>query len=52
LSFKIWKSVYTNFRFRSWSSKPLSENAALVLFGPREKLKESLMLIRTKNDDN
>jgi len=24
-----WQSVFTNVRFRSWSSKPLSVNAAL-----------------------
>jgi len=29
LSFKTWKAVFTNVRFRSWSSKPLSVNAAL-----------------------
>jgi len=28
LNFKIWKAVFTNVRFRSWSSKPLSVNAA------------------------
>jgi len=32
LSFKTWKSDFTNVRFRSWSSKPLSVNAALVCF--------------------
>jgi len=25
---KTWKSVFINVRFRSWSSKPLSVNAA------------------------
>jgi len=30
LTFKIWKSVFTNVRFRYWSSKPLSVNAALA----------------------
>jgi len=29
LSFKTWKSVFTNVRFRSWLSKPLCVNAAL-----------------------
>jgi len=28
LSIKTWKSFFTNVRFRSWSSKPLSVNAA------------------------
>jgi len=28
--FKKFHSVFTNVRFRSWSSKPLSVNAALV----------------------
>jgi len=28
LSFEIWKAVFTNARFRSWSSKPLSVNVA------------------------
>jgi len=28
-NFKIWKVVFKNVRFRSWSSKPLSVNAAL-----------------------
>jgi len=27
---KTWKLVFTNVRFRSWSSKLLSVNAALV----------------------
>jgi len=27
-NFKTWKAVLTNVRFRSWSSKPLSVNAA------------------------
>jgi len=31
LSFKTWKSVFTNVRFRSWLSKPLSVNAALLM---------------------
>jgi len=31
LSLKSSKAVSTNVRFRSWSSKPLSVNAALVL---------------------
>jgi len=31
LNFNIWKPVFTNVRFRSWSSKPLSVNAALVI---------------------
>jgi len=30
LSFKTWKAIFTNVRFRSWSSKPLSVNAALT----------------------
>jgi len=30
LSFKTWKSVFTNVGFRSWSSKPLSVNAVWV----------------------
>jgi len=32
LSLKSWKAVFTNVRFRSWSSKPLSVNAALNWF--------------------
>jgi len=27
MSYKTWKSVFTNVRFRPWSSKPLSVNA-------------------------
>jgi len=30
--FKTWKSVFTNVRFRSWLSKPLSVTAALINF--------------------
>jgi len=32
LSFEICKSVFTNVRFCSWLSKPLSENATLDYF--------------------
>jgi len=28
---QTWKSVFTNVRYRSWSSKPFSINAALVI---------------------
>jgi len=31
MSFKTWKFVFTNVRFRSWSSKSLSVNAALIV---------------------
>jgi len=30
---ETWKAVFSNVRFRSWSSKPLSVNAALVEHG-------------------
>jgi len=41
--FKTWKSVFTNVRFRFWSSKPLSVNASLDISQLNSIMKRSTL---------